>query len=158
VPFVCKEVRVTGAFVQERTEGDLASRFDVGLVILDIVNVSKTVRNEPGISAVVVNDGRIAARGQCSGSLGEGSTRIRRLDASHGLSGAKVGGRGYQIDVCLETLWDRVLRGAYFCHSLSVCISVEGCSEEAVGLGYRGLEPYTVALGCVCFDARGIEP
>jgi len=158
VPFVCKEVRVTGAFVQERAEGDLASRFDVGLVILDIVNVSKAVGSEPGIAVVLVNDGGVAARRQCSRTLCKGWARECRLDVSHGLSGSKISCRGHQVDVCLERLWDRVLCGAYLLGSLGVGIGVELCSQEAVGLSYRSLQPYTVALDCVRADPGRTEP
>ena len=71
VLLVRKEIRETGAFVQERAESDLATRLDVGLVILDVVDVSEAVRGERRVAVVLVNDGRIAACRQCSRSLPE---------------------------------------------------------------------------------------
>ena len=66
---VREEIREAGAFVQKGAEGDFATRLDVRLVILDIVDVSKAIGSEPAISMVLINDGRVAARGQRSRSL-----------------------------------------------------------------------------------------
>lgn len=58
----------------------------------------------------------------------------------------------------LEVLRDGVLRGTYLRHSLSICVLVESCSEETIGLSHRSLEPHAVALDSVCVDARRTEP
>jgi hypothetical protein len=64
VLLVREEIRETGTLVQEGAEGDFATRLDVGLVVLDIVNVPKAFGSESAICVVLVNDGRVATRRQ----------------------------------------------------------------------------------------------